>query len=165
MLELHHRPARQPLSIPALKAEYDLLRQLHTLLQREGELLAAGQTAELPGIAASRETVAAALQSMARARVDSLRLAGIGSDAASIRNYLESPSGRGPVRTAWNTLRREYQRLEAVNRANGGFVETQLRYLQTRWNGLLQCAGNSGVYSSQGQSPLQRRSASLSAAA
>ena len=149
----------------ALKAEYDLIRQLHALLKREGDSLAAGRAAELPEIATAREKITASLQSMARTRMQSLQLAGIGLDVGSIRAYLESLPGRGPIRAAWNMLRHEYANLEQLNRANGAFIETQLRYLQTRWNGLLQCTGSTGLYSSKGKSPVQRAGNGLSAAA
>jgi flagellar biosynthesis/type III secretory pathway chaperone len=165
MLELHHPPVRPPLSVPALKAEYDLVRQLHALLQREASSLAAGETASLPEIAASRQQVAASLQAIARARTQSLQLSGIAADAHAIRDYLDSSLGSGPISAAWNLLRREYARLERLNRANGAFVEAQLRYLQNRWNGLLQSAGDPGLYSHRGGNPRQRRGGGLSAAA
>ena len=165
MLELHHPPVHAALSVQLLKAEYDLIRQLQSLLQREGAALEAGDATALPTIAEMRTRLTNSLKVATQARLQALGRAGVGPDAASIRQYLESGAATGQVRAAWNRLRLEYARLAGLNRANAVFVETQFRYLQTRWNGLLQSAGGSGVYSRRGEAPAQHRSAALTAAA
>lgn len=165
MVELYSPPIRRPLSVQLLKSEYDLIRQLLALLQRETELLESGATTQLTSIMATRQQLTEAIQAAAKARLNCLAQAGIGANVDSIRQCLESAECPGPVRAAWHLLRREYAKLENLNRQNGRFINTQLRYLQTRWSGLLQAASTASLYTSRGERSAPRRAQSISAAA
>ena len=57
----------------------------------------------------------------------------------------------------WRTLQRAYRQLAAHNRANTRFIAQQLDYLESRWNGLMQCAGQDRVYLRNGAGAAQTR--------
>lgn len=146
-----------PLDAHLLHAELGVLRQFHALLSAETAALDAGAATALSALSGQRATLAAQLQTAARTRLQALGQAGIGTDAASIGRYIASARCDDTVRKAWRTLQRAYRQLAAHNRSNTRFIARQLEYLESRWNGLMQCAGQDRVYLRNGAGAAQTR--------
>lgn len=165
MLELHRPRPLQALSVASLRQEFEQLREVQGLMQQEASLFAAGDIDALPALSARRDKAAKALQAIAGQRAKSLKMAGIGDDAQSLDLAIDT-SPEGPqLRAAWEALRREYRRSSELNRDASAYVQRQLHYLQTRWNGLMQIAGDTALYCSRGTGPNQKRAATVSISA
>lgn len=150
-------PPDAPLDAHLLQAELGLLRQFHTLLSAETAALESGAATAVSALAGQRAGLCTELQTAARTRLQALDRAGAGSDAASIGRYIASARCDDAVRKAWRTLQRAYRQLAAHNRNNTRFIARQLDYLESRWNGLMQCAGQDRVYLRNGAGAAQTR--------
>ena len=153
MLHLHTPPGRAPLQIAVLQEEIDLVKRLNAALTAELAALESGRVDQLDEIVRERAKLIGQLQLASRKRAQAFGEAGIGLDARAVELRLATDASLAAMRRSWMTLRGEYRLLAERNRASESFVERQLRYVQNRWNGLLQSAGNAGTYASDGARP------------
>ena len=165
MLQLHYPPARVPLQITVLQEELDLIKRLNAALKAELAALETSQVDQLNEIVRERAKLIGQLQLASRRRAQAFVDAGIGRDAAAVEQRLATDASLAAQRQPWMTLRSEYRQLAERNRASESFVERQLRYVQNRWNGLLQSTGNAGVYASDGAHPYGLRTSQFRIAA
>ena len=181
MIALQHRPETLPgqpaeatqLGPSALQTELDILGQFHLLLRTETAALestgSADLGARLAALASERARLATLLQAATRARTQAFQRQGIAAHAGAIGAFIDSVACSPGLRLAWQTLQRGYRQIAARQRANAVFIQRQMEYLSTRWNGLAQSAGNGSVYTrtgaSQGAAGVGRPSRQLLASA
>lgn len=152
----------------ALTAELALLRDMHMLLNEEERLLAprttgiagattvAGPEAVNQAIAeltARRAHLAARLQAASRVRAELLlRVDGspiAAKNAPSFTPALNRPD-ESALASAWRSVRAAYAHVARRQEAHTHLIQNHCLYLQSRWNGLMQSAGNARGYNRSG---------------
>lgn len=159
-------------ALEMLAAELALLRQMHALLNEEAHVLAPhaasdAQTASqaITDLAARRAQLARQLQAATLARSALLNpVAGnppAAANAPAISTQVNLPDDP-TLQRAWRGLRAAYVQIARRQQAHARTLERYGQYLQSRWNGLMQSAGQTRVYDRHGSAaPRQTRPATL----
>ena len=171
MIALHPSRIDGAAALAALASELAILRQMHALLNEEERALApqAGGSAEaasqaIAALAVRRAQLAQQLQAATLARNELFkRHAGPAPATANAQAITAVGKLRedAALQRTWRAVHAAYTQIARRHRAHTHTMQRYSQYLQSRWNGLMQSAGQARAYDRNGGASGQRVRASM----
>ena len=152
-------------SLDKLPAERTAWQALLNVLEQEETALIEGEADLLPKLSAVKVAQLQILNTMARARHDGLRGAGLTTDPAGMDAWLEQ-QGTPEQQLVWQSLQEMEQHAQAMNQRIGVLIELRLNSTRQALNVLVQAARSQGggLYDQGGCSVAARNGKPLTAA-
>lgn len=127
------------------------LRAFLELLEREQQVLLAGDVEPLADMARLKGEAASRLAALAGARQELLASAGAASGAAGLGAWIDRQPGADRLGEAWRSLLRLAGEAHRRNAENGALVKTRLAHNQQALAVLLAASDQAALYGPDGQ--------------
>ncbi len=133
-----------------LGAEVSKLKEFIVLLQREQDLLKAGDTESLLPLIDTKTLLSNALAGYAAAREATLRQLGLQTGRSGMEDWLHR-HGQAPHQQAWKTLMALASEARELNILNGKLIGLHMRHNQQAFNALMGATDRAMTYGPDGQ--------------
>lgn len=133
-----------------LDAEVDKLKEFIALLQREQDLLKAGNTESLLSLIDTKTLISNALAGYAATRESALTRLGLPSERSGMEEWLER-HGQPSHQQAWQTLLTLAAEARELNILNGKLIGLHMSQNQQAFNALIGATDRAMTYGPDGQ--------------
>lgn len=147
-----------------LTAERTAVEALTDVLKAERSVLGAGQTDQLPALAARKRELLLHIAHLGESRNRLLEACGATPDRRGMENLLAGNPGATACRNEWQALIAASQQAQRLNQENGVFIEAGMRANQQALSTLVGAARSSSTYSAAGRACTDFNSRSLASA-
>lgn len=147
-----------PVLLPVMEAEVTALKKFVALLERERQLLAAGETDGLHNLVSEKNGLAVQLTALGARRGEFLLASGLSADHAGIHAWLDAHPADDRARSTWRLLLSLAAQARELNMANGDLIQIRMQQNAQALDALVGATASLRLYGPDGQSaPLSSR--------